>query len=227
MNPLAHKLGLDKSLQLYDVLSLTDTDLLALVPRPCHALLFVFPVTATSEAHWPAEDADRPFYPHAGPEEPVLWFAQTIGHACGLIGLLHCICNVDKPGAVVPHSNLAQLIDAMTPLHLEQRAALLYDSNLLEAAHAEAAVRGSSHVPSPSEDPGCGYVAFVRGKDGHLWELEGRRKGPLDRGAMRDDEDLLSESVIARGPGEFLKREKMAGGDCRFSCLALGPADQA
>ena len=35
-----------------------------------------------------AEDAAVPEYDGRGPDEPVLWFRQTIRNACGLMGLL-------------------------------------------------------------------------------------------------------------------------------------------
>lgn len=43
MSDLAHKLGLSSELKFHDVYSLTDPDLLALVPRPAQALLFIYP----------------------------------------------------------------------------------------------------------------------------------------------------------------------------------------
>lgn len=43
MSDLAHKLGLSKNLNFHDVYSLTDPDLLAIVPRPAQALLFIYP----------------------------------------------------------------------------------------------------------------------------------------------------------------------------------------
>lgn len=43
MNNLAHKLGLSTDFNFHDVYSLTDPDLLALVPRPAQALLFIYP----------------------------------------------------------------------------------------------------------------------------------------------------------------------------------------
>lgn len=43
MSDLAHKLGLSSQFNFHDVFSLTDPDLLALVPRPAQALLFIYP----------------------------------------------------------------------------------------------------------------------------------------------------------------------------------------
>lgn len=93
MTSLVHKLGLSSGLSWHDVFSLDDPSLLAFVPRPAHALLLVFPVSKAYEASRQAEDSSLPEYSGSGPEEEVLWFKQTIGNACGLMGLLHASVN--------------------------------------------------------------------------------------------------------------------------------------
>lgn len=92
MTTLLQKLGLSSALQIHDVYSLTDPDLLAFIPRPALALLLVFPVSATYESHRLAEDALLEEYNGQGDAEPV-WFRQTIRNACGLMGLLHAVSN--------------------------------------------------------------------------------------------------------------------------------------
>lgn len=62
------------------------------------------------------------------------------------------------------------------------------------------------------------YVCFVKTEDGRLWELDGRRKGPIERGTLSEKEDVLSEKALLLGPLKFLERE---GADLRFSCVAL------
>jgi len=93
MTSLLHKLGLSPKLAFHDVYSIDDPDLLAFTPRPAYALLLVFPVSDTYEKFRLQEDADKPEYAGAGPDEPVVWYKQTIGNACGLIGLLHGVSN--------------------------------------------------------------------------------------------------------------------------------------
>lgn len=65
------------------------------------------------------------------------------------------------------------------------------------------------------------YVCFVKTADGKFWELDGRRKGPLERGTLDENEDVLSQKALAVGPLKFLERE---GADLRFSCVALAGA---
>ena len=66
-------------------------------------------------------------------------------------------------------------------------------------------------------------MCFVKSeKSGHLFELDGRRKGPLDRGELQAEEDVLSPAALEKGVRAFLKREAEAGGgDLRFSLIVL------
>lgn len=93
MSSLVHKLGLSPQMSWHDVYSLDDPSLLAFIPRPAHALLLVFPTSPSYEKARYEEDKSLPDYGGRGPEEEVLWFKQTIGNACGLMGLLHSACN--------------------------------------------------------------------------------------------------------------------------------------
>lgn len=93
MSSLIHKLGLSDKLSFHDVFSIDDPDLLAFVPRPAYALLLIFPVNQTYEKFRVAEDSNKQEYQGSGPDEEVVWYKQTIGNACGLIGLLHGVSN--------------------------------------------------------------------------------------------------------------------------------------
>jgi ubiquitin carboxyl-terminal hydrolase L3 len=100
MTELLHRLGVSSALQMHDVLSLTDPDLLAFIPRPALAVLMVFPVSAAHTSHRLAEDSLREDYKASGPGEPVVWFRQTIRNACGMMGLLHATANGPARGFV-------------------------------------------------------------------------------------------------------------------------------
>ena len=223
MTPLAHTLGLSPALQFHDVYSLTDPTSLSLIPRPAHALLVIFPLTPAWKASRIAEDSPKSTYTGKGPGEPVVWFKQTIGHACGSIGLIHCAMNGPAKEYIEAGSTFAKLREAAIPLGMEDRAKLLYDSQELEDAHQGVAELGDTDAPSAEEGDRLGqhFVAFVK-EGGRLWELEGSRMGPLDRGELGEGEDVLSEAALALGVGRVIKMEsESGGGDLRFSCIAL------
>ncbi|KAJ5598109.1 Ubiquitin Carboxy-terminal hydrolase L3 [Penicillium hordei] len=224
MSHLVHQLGLSPTLGFTDVFSIDEPDLLAFVPRPCQALLLVFPVSQTYEASRESEDASKPTYTGSGPSEPVTWFKQTIRNACGLIGLLHAVSNGEARKHVIAGSDLDILLREAEGLEPIQRADLLYDSKALESAHADAAKLGDTAAPAAEDNVDLHFVAFVRGIDGTLWELDGRRKGPLARGVLGEGEDALSEAALELGVRRFLKMEAQGGNpDLRFSLVSLGP----
>lgn len=223
MDRLAEKLGLHDSLQFFDVYSLDDPESLAHIPRPALALLVIIPLTAAWDQNRQAEDKNKEDYTGFGPDEPVIWFKQTIGHACGSIGLLHSLINGPAVEYIKPESDLAVIRKQAIPLAMEERAEMLYNNEAFEIAHKSVQEAGDSHVDSTLERNGGHFVSFVK-SGGKLWELEGSRKGPLDRGDLRDDEDVLSPRALEVGIKRIIKLDTSggAGGDeLRFSCIAL------
>lgn len=87
-------LGLSPSLAFHDVYSISDPDLLSFVPRPVHALLLVFPVTGAYEKYRVEQDRGKDLYSGEHPPDgDIVWFRQTIGNACGTMGVLHAVYN--------------------------------------------------------------------------------------------------------------------------------------
>lgn len=220
MTRLAIRLGLSAELQFYDVYSLDEPELLAHIPRPVLALLVTIPLTPAWDRDRDAEDAGKSDYAGFGPEEPVIWFQQTIGHACGSIGLLHSTIN--GPGAtfIEPDSDLAVIRRRAIPLQMTERADMLYDSKPFELAHKSVEEAGDTVAIPAAENTGQHFVAFVKA-EGTLWELEGSRKGPLDRGSLADNEDVLSLRALEMGLKRIIGLNSDEGGDVRFSCIAL------
>lgn len=107
-----------------------------------------------------------------------------------------------------------------------ERANLLYESNALETAHQSAASGGDTAAPSADDKVDLHYVCFVKSANNHLWEMDGRRKGPLDRGALKPEDDVLSEDALNKGVGSFLKREQeCGGGELRCKPTGAGTID--
>jgi len=232
MTTLVHTLGLSPSLAFHDVFSIDDPDLLSFVPRPAHALLLVFPVSKTYETSRAQEDAERHdcFASNADDsstaDENVIWYKQTIGNACGLIGLLHSVSNGAAKAQILPGSDLDEFVRSASSLPPRERAALIESSAALEKAHATAAAGGDTAAPEAGEDVDLHYVAFVKSEEtGELWELDGRRKGPIRRGKLGTEEDVLSERALGWGVRQFIKREQESGeGEVRFGLVVLAEA---
>ena len=221
MNQLATKLGLSSELQFYDVYSLDDPEQLAHIPRPALALLVIIPLTPAWDQSRKAEDADKAPYTGSGPDEPVIWFKQTIGHACGSIGLLHSVINGPAVDFIKRDSDLAAIRNLAIPLDMVKRAEMLYNSEPFELAHKSVEQAGNSYADPTDGRDGGHFVSFVK-SGGKLWELEGNRKGPLERGSLADDEDVLSPRALDMGIKRIIKLNTDGGGKgLLFSCIAL------
>lgn len=225
MNPLKKRLGLSDDLEFYDVYSLDEPELLSHIPRPAYALLVIIPLTKAWDDERKAEDANTEDYAGHGEKEPVIWFKQTIGHACGSIGLLHSVINGPAAKHILPGSDVEKIRRDAIPLKMAERAQMLYDSQPFEDAHASVAQLGDTEAPLDlGAHAGQHFVTFVKADDGHLWELEGSRKGPIDRGALAEDEDVLNPRALDLGLKRVIKLVQDAGIDnLHFSCTALAP----
>ncbi|KAF3931441.1 hypothetical protein ABW19_dt0202876 [Dactylella cylindrospora] len=216
---LAHTLGLSSALSFVDVYSVTDPDLLSFIPRPVHALILIFPVSASFEAARSVEDADKTLLDTPG-DEPVLWIRQTIKNACGLMGLLHSVLNGSAKKSIIPGSNLAELLASAVPLEPTARAKLLETSPSLAAAHKDAATSGDTEAPDAEAEVEHHYVAYIKSdKDGKVYEMDGSRKGPLVRVEAGDIEgdDLLGSEKLR----QVLQERMEAANDPNFGILAL------
>lgn len=120
-------------------------------------------------------------------------------------------------------SKLDKLIKSAVPLPAADRADLLYNSQALESAHQSAATQGQSSTPNAEDNIDLHYVCFVKDEKNNFWEMDGRRRGPLELGALEEDEDVLSEKALNWGVRKFLKREEENGAELRFSLIALAP----
>lgn len=221
MNQLATKLGLSSDLQFYDVYSLDDPEHLTHIPRPALALLAIIPLTPAWDRSREAEDAHKEPYTGSGPSEPVIWFKQTIGHACGSIGLLHSVINGPAADFIKHDSDLAEIRRRAIPLDMAERAQMLYNSEAFELAHKSVEQAGDSYADPTSERNGGHFVSFVK-SGGELWELEGSRKGPLERGSLADDEDVLSPRALEMGIKRIISLNEGEGGESLlFNCIAL------
>ncbi|KAJ7121064.1 hypothetical protein C8R44DRAFT_671805 [Mycena epipterygia] len=202
---LLHALGAP-SLEFRDVLSINTADVspgaeLAL-SLPVHAFVLVYTTTRAYEAGIRAERQhareEGRGYAGRGVGESVLWFEQTIRHACGFFALLHAVSNLGPEGDefkfIEKDSLLAALLHAAVPLGPTERAAALKSSEGIAQVYNRAAQRGSSALLHAEDEVPGHYVCFIRSpKDGHIYELDGGKNGPVDHDAfLEGDRDMLS-----------------------------------
>ncbi|EGO00401.1 hypothetical protein SERLA73DRAFT_152405 [Serpula lacrymans var. lacrymans S7.3] len=197
---LLQKLGASSALHFEDVLSLDDPDLLALIQG--HIVAFVL-ISSSKEGHddtLQLEESQRIASMSEADKitgEGVMWVKQTIHNACGFYALLHAVCNIPSARShIAPGSVLDAVLNARS---VEERKKILETSKALDDAYIPIALQGQTAV---SEDwvwePPFHYVCFVD-VHGRVWELNGARMGPVDRGGGREVVDVVRECIKEKG----------------------------
>ena len=205
-------LGLEETLAFHDVLGV-ESWALEMVPSPVKAILLLFPISEASEIERRTTSTE--------PNASIYFMKQTIGNACGTIGVLHTLINLCKSREirVDPNSYIARMLartDGMDPL---ERGMWLETDTEIEKAHQEKEIEGQSVAPSADgADVDTHFVTFVLGEDNSsIFELDGRREGPVLRGRC-DNASEFAEKVL-----HVIKSVHMSANpeDIRFSILAL------
>ncbi|PPD76829.1 hypothetical protein GOBAR_DD26263 [Gossypium barbadense] len=180
MNQFLWGLGLpENEAECCDVYGLED-ELLAMVPQPVLAVLFLFPITSQTEEERLRQDNEK-----RDASCKVYFMKQTVGNACGTIGLLHGVGNVTSE-IKLPDFKL---------LYGLKRAAFLEKEREMEVAHSVAATAGETEA---SDNVNTHFICFSC-VDGKLYELDGRKSGPISHGASSPSSLLQDAAKVIKG----------------------------
>ncbi|EWM23999.1 ubiquitin carboxyl-terminal hydrolase isozyme l3 [Nannochloropsis gaditana] len=198
-----------------DVLCTEEWALEMVVP-PVLALIFLYPIKPANEIFRQEEDAR--IKAHGQIVSPRLFFTkQTVGNACGTVGLLHALLNNKDKLEFREGSFLESFAERTQDKTPDERAVILEEDEGLDAAHGCAAADGQSQQVPMEEAINTHFVIFVE-KDGYLYELDGRKNFPINHGKS-SPETLLQDAmavvrrVIAMDPQEL-----------KFTMVALSSA---
>ncbi|PPS09857.1 hypothetical protein GOBAR_AA10797 [Gossypium barbadense] len=205
MNQFLWGLGLpENEAECCDVYGLED-ELLAMVPQPVLAVLFLFPITSQTEEERLGQDNEKrvdetDYSIYDGVHQitkvqgleltmdvssKVYFMKQTVGNACGTIGLLHGVGNVTSE-IKLPDFKL---------LYGLKRAAFLEKEREMEVAHSVAATAGETEA---SDNVNTHFICFSC-VDGKLYELDGRKSGPISHGASSPSSLLQDAAKVIKG----------------------------
>jgi ubiquitin carboxyl-terminal hydrolase L3 len=217
---LQQRLGMSPNYEWVDVLSFEE-ELLAFLPQPIHALIFLYPVRESvygfldssklSEGKVPAcpDDTNTLVEEDEELSEPVdeqltlqehrwpFFMKQTISNACGMIALLHALANsLDK----LEHDStglIARFVQQTKSLSPEQRAKVLETSEDIAQVHEELAQQGQTGTPHIDDEVDLHFVAVVE-HEGHVWELDGRKDKPIPHHRTSSKGFLHTAGAICR-----------------------------
>lgn len=215
---LAYTLGLSPVLGFHDVYSLTDPELLAFLPQPLLAVVLLFPISAGYEA-------DRKVLP--GPQlvndNKINWFKQTIKNGCGLYALLHALANLSSD-FIVEDLILNKLLLTRLTSDLTQNEISSLVEQLTQAIQLDAnfGLKGQTDAPEADNEVLFHFVTYLKGADGHVYELDGRRDGPVDLGHSEEGSGLLSDSKVSDRVNFYINHTDDSEKD-KFAVMAIAP----
>ncbi|KAK3029827.1 hypothetical protein RJ639_038261 [Escallonia herrerae] len=190
MNQFLWGLGLPETeAECYDVYGL-DEELLEMVPKPVLAVLFLYPLTSQSEEERILQDGLN-----KESSSGVYFMRQTVGNACGTVGLLHAVGNVTSEINLLEGSFLDRFFKSTASMDPMERAVFLEKDSEMEVAHSVAATAGETEA---SDDVDTHFICFTS-VNGQLYELDGRRSAPITHGASSPSTLLQDAAKVMQG----------------------------
>jgi ubiquitin carboxyl-terminal hydrolase L3 len=208
MNKYVQSLGVSEQWQFVDVWGF-EKELLDMIPRPICAVLLLFPISEKSEScQFGNEDHASGLY----------FIKQTIGNACGTIGIIHALCNNDEKLGFDREKHLSKFFGDTKDLSPEERGKHLETDEAFGEAHDEVAREGQTRAPSHDDHVDLHFVAFVHHK-GTLYELDGRRNAPVSHGPTTEDTLLEDTAEVVK---KFMARDP---DNLNFTVVALAKTE--
>ncbi|KAI3687198.1 hypothetical protein L1987_80892 [Smallanthus sonchifolius] len=178
-----------------------DEELLEMVPKPVLAVLFLYPITPESEQERLKQDSTK-----QAPCDGVYFMRQTVGNACGTIGLLHAIGNITTEIKLIEDSFLDRFYKStanMDPMEVFVLFILRNDREM-EVAHSDAVAAGETEASDNVNDH---FICFAC-VNGQLYELDGRRTAPVSHGpssptTLLQDAAKVIKGMIAKNPNSM------------------------
>nr|AFK48497.1 unknown [Medicago truncatula] len=131
----------------------------------------------------------------------VYFMKQTVGNACGTIGLLHALGNLTSEIKFVEESFFDKFFRSTANLDPMQRALFLENDTEMEVAHSVAATAGDTEA---TDDVNTHFICYAC-VDGELYELDGRKSAPISHGpsspsTLLKDAAKAIQSMIQKDP---------------------------
>lgn len=225
MNDYVGRLGLDLTkIAFHDVLSIDDWAL-DMVPKPVLGVLMLFPIKKITE-DYRAEELKRIESEGQICSDKVYYMKQTVGNACGTVGILHAIGNarsvLNNEGEngsirINPKSYLEGFFNATDKMNPDEIAEYLGNDEEVGEIHSSAAVEGQSDAIPEDEDVDTHFVCFSH-IDGYLYELDGRKQSPINHGITSPNNLLKDATIVIK---KFMERDPE---ELRFTIVALAAA---
>jgi len=210
INSYVEKLGLQvKDCKFYDVMS-TEEWALEMIPKPVWAVIMLFPIKDASE-EYARQEKEKIDSNGQIVSNNVYYMKQTVGNACGTVGLLHAIGNARGSLSIEPNSYLARFYETTKSMTPDEIATYLNEDEEIEVTHEAAAAEGQTEAVMDVETH---FICFTC-VDGHLYELDGRKSFPINHGPCAPNQLLESACEVIKG---FMERDP---GEINYTIVTL------
>merc|ERR1712098_532858 len=143
----------------------------------------------------------------------LFYMKQTISNACGTVALIHSLAN-NLDSVKVAEGSFSNFLAAAKDKTPAERAELLENDDAVCECHDAAAREGQTRAPDRDESVDFHFVAFVQ-VDGDLYELDGRKSGPLKLGKSSKESFLTDAAGACK---EYMSRDPE---NINFTVVAL------
>ena len=209
MNRYIRKLGVTGGAAFTDVFGLDD-ELLAMVPPPVTAVVFLYPISEATEASLKAA--------HAVTAEPVkvqpYYMKQTVSNACGTVGILHALGNAQGTTTFGSGSFLEKFFEKTKTMTPGEIAAVVETDSDLDAEQATAAAEGQTRNAALDAPVDLHFICFTE-VGGVFWELDGRQPKPLNLGPCGEGQ------LLARAAARVKEYMALDPKSSNFSIVAM------
>eukprot|EP00164_Ancoracysta_twista_P000538 GFYU01000718.1.p1 GENE.GFYU01000718.1~~GFYU01000718.1.p1 ORF type:complete len:236 (+),score=74.66 GFYU01000718.1:76-783(+) len=214
LTKFAYRLGLPQAVfQFSDCFGLDD-ELLAFVPQPCHAVVFLYP--SSQMATLKKEQAEKIKAQGQHVSEKVWFMRQLVGNACGTVALVHALAN-NRDKLSLEGGFFKDFVDANLTTDAHKRGELFGTLEGLKNAHESMATEGQTAAPEADAALDFHFICFVE-VDGHLYELDGAKEFPVNHGECASDRVLHQAAKVIQS--NYIQ---ILGQDQMFSVITLGP----
>ena len=216
LNSFLQKLGVPAQWQINDVYGL-DSELLMMLPQPVLALMLLFPITDKYEEFARSLEAEMK---SVKVSEKLFYMKQTISNACGTVALMHSVINNVISGVIeLKDGPLKTFVEATKDMSPEERAEKLEFDDKICDSHDAAAREGQTAAPDRDDKVDYHFIAFVN-VDGGLYELDGRKSGPVLKGKSSAETFLTDAASACR---EYMSHDP---DNINFTMMALTARDE-
>eukprot|EP00730_Choanoeca_flexa_P017380 TRINITY_DN8362_c0_g1_i2.p1 TRINITY_DN8362_c0_g1~~TRINITY_DN8362_c0_g1_i2.p1 ORF type:complete len:235 (+),score=54.89 TRINITY_DN8362_c0_g1_i2:533-1237(+) len=217
MNKFVREMGLKGDYEFTDIFGL-DPELLAMVPQPVAGVLLLFPLPK-DDLDFNRTQAEEISAKGQQVSDKVFYMKQTIGNACGTIGLLHCLGNNQDIVTFDEGSYLHEYYGKVNDQTPAERGATLEQSDGIGRAHEASCQEGQTQAPELDAKLDLHFICFVV-KDGCLYELDGRKEFPINHGPSSTESILNDTAAVVKS--QFMARSP---DDLRFTLVAFAKKD--